>query len=142
MLQKIRDNLQGTIAKVIMGIVAVPFAVFGIEAFFTGGEPKVAKVGDEVVTQRELEQAIELQRRRIVGSAEKDVDPSTLEDAKLRGPVLESLIERKILGQIAARSGFRVGDAMIDGIILADDSFRENGKFSQERFQEIGRAHV
>lgn len=137
MLQKIRDNLQGTIAKVIIGLIAVPFALFGIEAFFTGGEPKVATVGDEVVTQRELEQAMELQRRRIVGSAEKDVDPAELEDAKLRGPVLESLIERKILGQIAVRSGFRVGDAMIDGIILADESFSENGKFSQERFQGI-----
>lgn len=137
MLQRIRDNLQGMIAKVIIGLIAVPFALFGIEAFFTGGEPKVAKVGDEVVTQRELEQAIELQRRRIVGSAENDVDPAELEDAKLRGPVLESLIERKILGQIAVRSGFRVGDAMIDGIILADESFSENGKFSQERFQGI-----
>ena len=137
MLQKIRDNLQGTIAKVIIAIIAVPFAVFGIEAFFTGGEPKVAKVGEEVITQRELDQAIELQRRRLVGSAESDVDPAELEDAKLRGPVLESLIERKLLGQVAAASGFRVGDAMIDRIILDDESFRENGKFSQERFQGI-----
>jgi peptidyl-prolyl cis-trans isomerase D len=137
MLQKIRDNLQGTIAKVTIAVIAVPFAVFGIEAFFTGGEPKVATVGDEVITQRELEQAIELQRRRLVGSAEENVDPAELEDAKLRGPVLDSLIERKLLGQVASRSGFRVGDAMIDRIILDDQSFQESGKFSQERFQGI-----
>ena len=137
MLQKIRDNLQGTIAKVIVGIIIVPFAVFGIEAFFTGGEPKVATVGAEVITQRELDQAIELQRRRLVGSTEENVDPAELEDAKLRGPVLDSLIERKLLGQVASRSGFRVGDAMIDRIILDDQSFQDNGKFSQERFQGI-----
>ena len=123
MLQKIRNNLQGTIAKVIVGIIIVPFAVFGIEAFFTGGEPEVASVGAEVITQRELDQAIELQRRRLVGSAEENVDPAELEDAKLRGPVLDSLIERKLLGQVASRSGFRVGDAMIDRIILDDQSF-------------------
>ncbi len=137
MLQKIRDNLQGTIAKVIIGVIAVPFAVFGIEAFFTGGEPTVAKVGGESITQRELEQAIELQRRRLLGSAEDKVDPAELEEAKLRGPVLDSLIERKLLGQVASHSGFRVGDAMIDRIILDDESFRDNGKFSQERFQGI-----
>ena len=137
MRQKIRDNLQGTIAKVIIAIIAVPFAVFGIEAFFTGGEPTVASVADEVITQRELDQAIELQRRRLVGSGEEDIDPAELEDAKLRGPVLDSLIERKLLGQVAARSGFRVGDAMIDRIILDDESFQDNGTFSQERFQGI-----
>jgi 2-polyprenyl-6-hydroxyphenyl methylase/3-demethylubiquinone-9 3-methyltransferase len=52
--------------------------VFGIEAFFTGGEPEVASVGAEVITQRELDQAIELQRRRLVGSAEENVDPAEL----------------------------------------------------------------
>ena len=67
MLQKIRDNLQGTIAKVIIAVIAVPFAVFGIEAFFTGGPPKVARVGQENISQQELEQAIELQRRRLLG---------------------------------------------------------------------------
>ena len=137
MLQKIRDNLQGTIAKVIIAVIAVPFAVFGIEAFFTGGPPKVARVGQENISQQELEQAIELQRRRLLGNAKESIDPTELEDSKLRGPVLDSLIERKLLGQVAARSGFRAGEGLIDRIILDDESFRENGKFSQERLQGI-----
>ncbi len=137
MLQKIRDNLRGTIAKVIIAVIAVPFAVFGIEAFFTGGPPKVARVGQENISQQELEQAIELQRRRVLGNAQESIDPAELEDAKLRGPVLDSLIERKLLGQVAAHSGFRAGEGLIDRIILDDQSFSENGKFSQERFQGI-----
>ena len=137
MLQKIRDNLQGTIAKVIIAAIAVPFGLFGIEAFFTGGAPKAARVGQENISQQELEQAIELQRRRLLGNASASIDPTELEDAKLRGPVLDSLIERKLLGQVAAHSGFRAGEGLIDRIILDDESFRENGTFSQERFQGI-----
>lgn len=32
MLQNIRDNSQGTIAKVIVGLIVVTFALFGVES--------------------------------------------------------------------------------------------------------------
>lgn len=137
MLQRLHDGLQGTIAKIVLVLITVPFALVGIDAFFGGGIPEVARVGDEAITQPELDQAIELQRRRLIAGSEESVDPAELEEAKLKGPVLESLIDRKLLGQVAVQSGFRVGDALIDRIILEDTSFQENGQFSQERFQGI-----
>lgn len=137
MLQRLHDGLQGTIAKIVLVLITIPFALVGIDAFFGGGVPKVAVVGEETITQAELDQAIELQRRRLIAASEESVDPAELEEAKLRGPVLDSLIDRKLLGQVAKHSGFRVGDALIDRIILEDTSFQENGQFSQERFQGI-----
>jgi peptidyl-prolyl cis-trans isomerase D len=137
MLQKIRDRLQGTIAKVILVLITVPFALWGIDAFFTGGVPEVARINGERITEPQLGQAIELQRRRILGQSEEKVDPQMLEESQLRTPVLDSLIQRMVLRQVAERSGLRASNALIDRMIVEDESFQESGAFSQARFQGI-----
>ena len=55
----------------------------------------------------------------------------------MKGPVLEALIDRTLLRQVAERSGFRVGEAMLNQLIIDNESFHENGVFSQARFQGI-----
>lgn len=137
MLQKIRDNVQGTLAKIIVAVIVIPFAVFGIDAFFTGGVPEAARVNGEVITEPELAQNIELERRRLIGQMQDHVDASLLEESRLRSPVLESLIGRRLMLQVATRSGLRVGDAMLNQLIVENESFHENGSFSQTRFQAL-----
>jgi len=137
MLQNIRDNIQGTVAKVIMALIVIPFAVFGVDAFFRGGVPEVARVNGQAITEPELAHGIELERRRLLGKMQDKVDANQLDEGRLREPVLESLIERKLLGQAAQRAGFVVGDATVNQIIIDTESFHENGVFSQARFQGI-----
>ncbi len=137
MLQKIRDNVQGTLAKIIVAVIVIPFAVFGIDAFFTGGVPEAARVNGEVITEPELAQNIELERRRLIGQMQDQVDASLLEESRLRSPVLESLIGRRLMLQVATRSGLRVGDTMLNQLIVENESFHEEGKFSQTRFRAL-----
>ena len=48
MLQSLREKTSGPVAIFIVGLIAVPFAFFGIEQFSTGGgDPTLAKVGDQ-----------------------------------------------------------------------------------------------
>ena len=94
MLQNIRDKTQGTLAKIILALIVIPFAAFGIDAFFTGGVPEVARVNGEAVTEPELAQNIELERRRLLAQMQDSVDAALLDEARLKGPVLESLIDR------------------------------------------------
>lgn len=137
MLQKIRDRTQGAIAKTIVGVIAVTFAVFGIDAFFTGGVPEAATVNGEVITEPELAQSVELERRRLLGEMQDGVDTSQLDEARLRAPVLESLIQRRLMLQTAERSGLDVGEAMLNRVIVEDENFQENGTFSQNRFRGL-----
>ena len=137
MLQKIRDRTQGAIAKIIVGVIAVTFAVFGIDAFFTGGVPEAATVNGEVITEPELAQSVELERRRLLGEMQDGVDTSQLDEARLRAPVLESLIQRRLMLQTAERSGLDVGEAMLNRVIVEDENFQENGTFSQNRFRGL-----
>ena len=140
MLQNIRDGVQGTLAKVIVAIIAIPFAAFGIDAFFTGGVPEVAIVNGEEITEPQLLQSIEMRRRMLIGQMGEDFDAALLEDSALRQPVLDSLIDRTLMKQLADDQGLAVSEAMINRIILADESFHEDGKFSQQRYESLLRS--
>jgi peptidyl-prolyl cis-trans isomerase D len=50
MLQDIRANSQGTIAKIIIGLIVISFSIFGIESLLlSGGSSGVAEVkGEEI----------------------------------------------------------------------------------------------
>ena len=87
MLQNIRDNSQGWIAKTIIGIIVALMAFTGIEAIFqasTNNKQDVAKVNGEEITQSELGQAVDMQRRQLMQQLGKDFDASLLDEKLLR----------------------------------------------------------
>ncbi len=142
MLQSIRDNSQGIIAKIIIGFIILTFALFGIDAFFRdGGVEGVAEVNGEEISQAELDYGIELQKRRIQQQLGESFDPSTLEDSMLKDSVLDSLVLRQLLKAKANELGLRIPEAVIDQIIVSNEAFHENGKFSAQRYENLIRSN-
>ncbi|CAM3092455.1 SurA N-terminal domain-containing protein [Pseudomonas fluorescens] len=140
MLQNIRDNSQGWIAKTIIGIIVALMAFTGIEAIFqasTNNKQDVAKVNGEEITQTELSQAVDMQRRQLMQQLGKDFDASLLDEKLLREAALKGLIDRKLLLQGAADSKFGFSEAALDQVILQTPEFQVDGKFSAERFDQV-----
>lgn len=140
MLQNIRDNSQGWIAKTIIGIIVALMAFTGIEAIFqasTNTKQDVAKVNGEAITQTELSQAVDMQRRQLMQQMGKDFDASLLDEKLLRDAALKSLIDRKLVLQGAADSKFAFSDAALDQVILQTPEFQVDGKFNAERFDQV-----
>ncbi|MGU3305475.1 SurA N-terminal domain-containing protein [Pseudomonas sp. M5A4_2d] len=140
MLQNIRDNSQGWIAKTIIGIIVALMAFTGIEAIFqasTNNKQDVAKVNGEEITQTELSQAVDMQRRQLMQQLGKDFDASLLDEKLLREAALKGLIDRKLLLQGAADSKFGFSEAALDQVILQTPEFQVDGKFSPERFDQV-----
>ena len=140
MLQNIRDNSQGWIAKTIIGIIVALMAFTGIEAIFqasTNTKQDVAKVNGEAITQTELSQAVDMQRRQLMQQLGKDFDASLLDEKLLRDAALKGLIDRKLLLQGAADSKFGFSEAALDQVILQTPEFQVDGKFSAERFDQV-----
>ena len=55
MLQNIRKSTQGTAAKVVIGLIVISFAAFGIESILLGGGGNgVAEVNGEEIGPGEL----------------------------------------------------------------------------------------
>ncbi|AGE26412.1 MULTISPECIES: SurA N-terminal domain-containing protein [Pseudomonas] len=140
MLQNIRDNSQGWIAKTIIGIIVALMAFTGIEAIFqasTNNKQDVAKVNGDEITQTELSQAVDMQRRQLMQQLGKDFDASMLDEKLLREAALKGLIDRKLLLQGAADSKFGFSEAALDQVILQTPEFQVDGKFSAERFDQV-----
>ena len=138
MLQDIRDKSQGWIAKTIIGVIVVLMAFTGVEAIFqaTSNSQNAAEVNGEAISQNELAQAADLQRRQMMQRLGKDFDASLLDDKMLKDAALKGLIERKILLQSATDAGFSLSSAALDQVILQIQAFQEGGKFNADLFDQ------
>lgn len=139
MLQNIRDNSQGWIAKTIIGLIVVLMALTGFEAIFqaTSHSQDAAKVNGQTISQNELSQAVDMQRRQLMQQLGKDFDPALLDEKMLREAALKGLIERKLLLQGAEDAKFAFSEAALDQLILQTPEFQVDGKFSAERFDAV-----
>ena len=139
MLQNIRDNSQGWIAKTIIGVIVALMALTGFDAIFraTSTSQDAAKVNGEEITTNELSQAVDMQRRQLIQQLGKDFDPALLDDKMLHDAALKGLVDRKLLLQGAADSKFAFSEAALDQQILQTPEFQVDGKFSADRFDQV-----
>jgi peptidyl-prolyl cis-trans isomerase D len=139
MLQNIRDNSQGWIAKTIIGVIVVLMALTGFDAIFraTSHSQDAAKVNGDTISQAELGQAVEMQRRQLMQQLGREFDPSLLDDKMLREAALKGLIDRKLLLQGAHDEGFVFTETAVDQQILQTPQFQQDGQFSAERFDQF-----
>lgn len=139
MLQNIRDNSKGWIAKSIIGLIVVLMALTGFEAIFqaTSTSQDAAKVNGQTISQNELSQAVDMQRRQLMQQLGKDFDPALLDEKMLREAALKGLIERQLLLQGADDAKFAFSEAALDQLILQTPEFQVDGKFNAERFDSV-----
>jgi peptidyl-prolyl cis-trans isomerase D len=138
MLQDLRKNIQGTTAKIIVGLIVISFSIFGIESILLGGGGNsVAEVNGEEITPMELQQAVNTTKRRLIGMMGDELDPALLDDERLRPQALESLIARKLEVLSAAEMGLAVSEQEIGAMISGMEQFQVDGKFSPELYRSL-----
>jgi len=139
MLQGIRDNSKGVIAKVIVGFIVLTFALFGVESLVTlsQGSNAPATVNGEEISEVDLFQATQLQRRSILAQMGENADPSSIDENLLTGMVLDSLIQEKAMLLDAQENDLIISEAMIDDVILKTPEFQVSGAFNVAQFDNI-----
>ncbi len=139
MLQDIRNSAQSTAAKVVVWLIVVTFALFGVESIVGGlsGEPEIATVNGEDIPESRFMRALEGKRRQILAQMGDRADPDLIDENLLRQSVLEGMIEETILAQDAEGKGLYVPDAYVDAYIRTIPQFQVDGEFSNERLQML-----
>ena len=131
MLQNIRQNVQGTAAKIVVGLIVISFSIFGIESILLGGGGGgVAEVNGEEVSPMELQQAVNTAKRRLIAMMGDEVDPAMLDDERLRPQALEGLVAQKLQVQSASDMGLAVSDWEIGDLIVSMEQLQLDGFFS------------
>jgi len=137
MLQSMRDNSQGIIAKILVGLIIVVFALWGVDSLvgLATAKPAPAKVNGAEITEQDLFRGIELQRRQILNQMGADADPAMLDDNLLRKAVLDSLIDRTLQETTADDRGLFVSEEMLDQLIVNTPDFQVDGRFDRNQFE-------
>ncbi len=137
MLEFIRKRATGWVAWGIVILISVPFALWGINQYFTPvSDLSVAKVNGTEIELREFQQAVQNQRSRLRQMLGPELAAS-VDEVLVRQQTLDRLIGEQLLLQAAAESGMRVGDAQLATEIQSQQIFRSDGKFSPERYQNF-----
>jgi peptidyl-prolyl cis-trans isomerase D len=139
MLQNIRDNSQGTIAKIIVGFIIITFSLFGIESIVALGssDSAPATVNGTDIEEGEVLRLIEAQKNRFRQQFGDQYDESLFNDGFLRQSALEQLIEQKVAVSQAKSLGGYVSTQSVDKAILAAPEFQQDGEFSSDRFRMV-----
>lgn len=141
MLQSMRDKAKSWVTFVVVGIIAFMMAITGLETLAPNpNNPEVATVNGQEITQAELAQAVDQQRRVLIQQMGSQFDPATLDEQLLQSSVLEALIDRQLLLQNAEDHKMGVGTAQVDQLIVSMEQFQQNGRFDPERFQMMVRS--
>ena len=131
MLEKIRDGSQGVIAKSILGVVILSFALAGIGSYL-GGSSVVASaiVNGETISAAQVDQEFQRDRARLeqqFGQMFQSIANNESYMNIVRQGALDRLVARELIKQTAAKMDIRVGDEEIKQAIRDDARFHIAG---------------
>src|SRR5450759_1220715 len=142
MLEKIRSAAGTRFAQVILALIMIPFALWGVESYIRSpsGQDVVADVAGQKVTVLEFEQALKQQQERFRSMLGSNYDPQLTDNPQVRTSILDDLINQRLVIVSAYKSGLIISDAMLAERIAAEPAFQEDGKFSAKRYETILRS--
>lgn len=140
MLNFIRERAQGWIAWVIVGLLIIPFALWGINEYFgSGGKLVAATVNGVEIDQQEFQRSFYERRSQMQEMLGKQYD-SRVFDPQLRQRVINELVEQELLLQNAHEMNYRISDQSVVATVQSIEAFQENGVYSPDRARQVLRS--
>ena len=137
MLEIIRNATKTWIAKVILALITIPFALWGVESYVRtpSGLDTVATVEKEKITVQEFQQATRNQLDQFRQQFGGNIDASIMDNPEMRKSILDQLIDQRLVVNATKTSGLVVSDATLRERIGTEPNFQQDGKFSASRYE-------
>lgn len=158
MLQALRDKSSGWVATVILGLLIVPFALFGVSDYMTGSsENFAARIqsppswwksapsfwpvsvfwDDEEISVQEYRQRLELVRQQQRAEQGDAFDNKAFESVDNKRKILESMIDERLMRLAAVDANIQVADASVRREIEKIPEFQVDGRFNQQKYVSV-----
>ena len=137
MLQNIRDRATGWIAYVIVIGISIPFALWGIDQYFTGGNIIVAEVNDTKISAERLNGEYQDRLREMQSIISKDQDEAELQKKIIKRTVLDELIDSVIVREFVNENKFQISEKSLIKDIRNNKIFHSNNKFSSKIYKAL-----
>jgi peptidyl-prolyl cis-trans isomerase D len=138
MLNSIRDHAKGWFSWLLVVVISVPFAFWGINEYMSVGDRlPVAEVNGIEIDQQQYRAALDNQRQFLMRQAGEQANPAMFNDPAFKRGVLEAMIQRALLKEDTERAGYRIGDAQLAGFIRSVPQFQREGKFDPRLYEQV-----
>ncbi|MDA0630652.1 MAG: SurA N-terminal domain-containing protein, partial [Proteobacteria bacterium] len=138
MMQSLRSGAQSTAARVLVLLIVLSFAGFGLESVLFGGSgTSVADVNGVEITPQELQIAVENQKRQLMQIFGDSIDPAMLDDDRISPRALEGLIERTLLLQQAEAKALAASSRTIGELVASIEAFMVDGQFDPDQYKVV-----
>lgn len=137
MLENIRTAAKTWVAKVILVLITIPFALWGVESYVSSpaGQDTVATVEKEKITTQEFQQAVRNRLDQFRQQFGGNIDASVMDSPEMRRSILDQLIDQRLVVAAAKSSGLIISDATLREQISTEPSFQQDGKFAATRYE-------
>ncbi|MFK5950441.1 MAG: SurA N-terminal domain-containing protein, partial [Methylococcales bacterium] len=130
MLLKIREKSQGVFAWIILLLICVPFALWGIQNYVGGAsEAAIVKVGGTEFFQQDLNRAYSQFSQNLQGA--------NFDEKMVKKQALDKLIKDEVLLQYVNAEGLVVTDQSAKDFIKGLEYFQTGGKFNKKQYKSM-----
>ena len=138
MLEALRKNSAGIVAKVLIGLLAISFVIWGIGDIFRGvGANDVAQVGEIRIPTESFRQEYQERLQQLGRQAGRGITPEQARAFGLDRQVLGEMISEATLDAKAKELGLNVSNEALLDRIHANPAFKNAaGNFDPNRFYE------
>ncbi|WP_373503005.1 SurA N-terminal domain-containing protein [Aestuariivirga sp.] len=139
MMESMRNAAKGWVAKVLIGLLAVSFGVWGIADVFTGyATGYLAKVGKTEISAEQYSNAFSQYLQNFSRQTGQALSP---EDARKLGvdrAVLNDLIQTAAIDNEGTKLNLAVSDTYLAKDLMDNKAFQDaSGKFDAEQFKRL-----
>jgi len=136
MLGAIRKKTKGWVAYLIIGLITVPFALFGIQQYLGGSSNSVIAIVDgEDISLTTYYQELNTQQRNLQQQLGSSYSAEI--DNALRQTLIDTLINEKLLENFTNSMKLVTLDEEVRSLIQSNPVFQVDGIFSEDRYIQL-----
>ena len=136
MLGAIRKKSKGWVAYLIVGLITVPFALFGIQDYVSrSGNTSIASVDGEEIDINLYYQQLNFQQRNL--QQQLGAQYSQEIDNILKQRLIDTMINDKLIENFANSLDMVTLDQEVRSVILSNQTFQVDGVFSEDRYNRL-----
>ena len=141
MMERMSAFAHGTTAKILFVVIMISFSVWGVGAYVQGhADLDPAEVNGVTIPGNYFQNKFEIRKRELrqqLGSNYSKLASNEQFMQSQKEAVLDSMINDELITQQVKKLGIFVGFNQVKNQIMQFDEFKENGKFSQKKFEEV-----
>jgi len=136
MLGAIRRKSKGWVAYLIIGLIVIPFALFGIQDYVSrSANASIASVDGEEIDLNLYYRELNSQQRNL--QQQLGAQYSQEIDNVLKQTLLDTMINEKLIENFANSLDMVTLDQEVRSVIQSNQAFQVDGVFSEERYNQL-----